>query len=236
MSRHDDTDEAAPYVSRVDRRTTLAWLGATGALGPTLAKAQSPNDRQEKPVVAAPQTEEPGPRGYGTDPALVSPKPAPWPRIMTEAQLQTAALLCDFVLPASGASPSATSLGVPDFLDEWISAPYPQQTADRPVVLEGLAWVEGEAQRRHGRPLLGLSAADRVALLTPLTVRSADPAAAKPHAFFRRFRSLVVGAYFTTPAGFKEIGYIGNVARSSDPGPSPEAAAAVDAALRSLGL
>ena len=221
-----------PYRSLVDRRTTLAWLGAVGIAVPTAAAAQSPDGRpEERPVPPG----RPG-KGYGTDPALVKPKPAPWPRTLSKAQLQTAALLCDFILPASADAPSANALGVPDFIDEWISAPYPSQAADRPVIVDGLAWVEGESQARFGKTLFDSAPADRVALLTGLTVRPAGSAAQAPHAFFRRFRSLTVGAYYTTQPGFKDIGYIGNVVRLADPGPSTEAKAAVDAALKRMGL
>ena len=230
MSRPVDTPE--PYVSSVDRRTTLAWLGAAGFAVPALAHAQSPNDRAEKPVVAGPKPVQ----GYGTDPQLVKPKPAPWPRLMTKTQLQTAALLCDFILPASADAPSAVALGVPDFIDEWVSAPYPQQLADRPVVLEGLDRLEADARRRLGRGLLETSPADRLAVLAPLTRRPADPAGQAPHAFFRKFRSLTVGAYYTTAPGFKDIGYIGNVPRSVEPGPSAEVRAALDVAFVKLGL
>ena len=38
-----------------------------------------------------------------------------------------------------------------DFIDEWISAPYPQQRGDREIVLPGLKWIEAEAQKRFGK-------------------------------------------------------------------------------------
>lgn len=227
-----EADRPEPYRAVVDRRTTLAWLGAAGVALPAVVRAQSPNDRAEKPAA-------PGPHpvaGYGTDPALTEPKPAPWPRLLTKPQLQAAALLCDFILPASKSAPSATALGVPDFIDEWVSAPYPQQAADRSVIVDGLVWVDEEAGRRFGKTLFEAAQADRSALLTTLTVRPSDPALQAPHAFLRRFRSLTIGAYYTTKPGFKEIGYIGNVARFSDPGPSPAVKAALDAALKKMGL
>ena len=78
-----------------------------------------------------------------------------------------------------------------------------------------------------------LSAEDRAALIQAL-------AAAKPkstgYVFFRRMRALVVGAYYTTPDGFKDIGYIGNVPRTSDPGPSDEVKAHLERELQKLGL
>ena len=54
--------------------------------------------------------------------------------------------------------------------------------------------------------------------------------------FLRKFRSLTIGAYYSTKPGFKDIGYIGNVTRLSDPGPSPEVVAVLDSRLKARGL
>jgi hypothetical protein len=162
--------------------------------------------------------------GYGTDPKLNPPVKAPWPRIMTPGQLQASAHVADFILPASGAAPSASALGVPDFIDEWVSAPYPDQLKDRPVILNGLNALSAK--------VLKARAADRAAAL--LALRDATDAGTKT--FWKRFRHLTIGAYYTTEAGFKDIGYIGNVARTSDPGPSAEVKAALDLAFKKLGL
>ena len=221
----DDVGAGAqtPDLPRLDRRTTLTWLAGALAAGlPGGAAIGAPR----KPA---------GAHGYGLDPNLLDAK-APWPRIMTPAALRTAALLCDFILPASGEAPSATAVGVPDFIDEWVSAPYPAQVADRALVLGGLTWLEAEARRRHGVGLGRLAAAERGALFEGLTRPPADPAGAEPHRFFRTFRGLVVGAYYTTEAGFRDIGYVGNVAMTSYPGPSAEVTRVLDARLKALGL
>jgi hypothetical protein len=113
---------------------------------------------------------------------------------------------------------------VPDFVNEWVSAPYPDQLKDRPIIMNGLNAL--------GAKVLKASAADRAAALAVLP-KSADPAT---KAFWKRFRALTIGAYYTTDAGFKDIGYIGNVPRTSDPGPSAEVKAALDAQFKKLGL
>ena len=69
-----------------------------------------------------------------------------------------------------------------------------------------------------------------------LTLTPADPALAAPHAFFRRLRQLTIGGYYTTKPGFKDIGYIGNVAMKSYPGPSDEVKAVLERELKKLGL
>ncbi|WP_394760649.1 gluconate 2-dehydrogenase subunit 3 family protein [Phenylobacterium sp.] len=211
-----NSPETGPeYVSKVDRRSALAWIGVVGAAvaGGAGVVVYGPQMGGQKVT-----------RGYGTDPKLVKPEKAPWSRIMIPAQLQTAAILADFILPASGAAPSASALGVPDFVDEWVSAPYPDQLKDRPIVLTGLNTLAPK--------VLKTSAADRAKALDALR-HSTDPATQK---FWKRFRRLTIGAYYTTPEGFKDVGYIGNVPRGSDPGPSPEVKSAVEAQLKTLNL
>jgi len=83
-----------------------------------------------------------------------------------------------------------------------------------------------------GAKVLKASPSDRVAALSALP-KSTDPTV---QAFWKKFRSLTIGAYYTTDAGFKDIGYIGNVSRTSDPGPSAEVKAALDAQFKKLGL
>ena len=202
------TDE--PYVSRIDRRTALTWIGVVGAA--TAAASTGV-------VLYGPRTGgKPAATGYGTDPKLNPPVKAPWPRIMTPVQLQAAAMLADYILPASATAPSASALGIPDFIDEWISAPYPDQVKDRPMILDGLQAL--------GPGFMKSDAARRTATLSALP----------GSAFFKRFRALTIGAYYTTEAGFRDIGYIGNVARAADPGPSDDVKAVIERELIKLGL
>jgi len=227
MSQSLKTDAPPPeapeplYEPKVDRRTAMGWVIAVGAaLGGTGVVVWG-NGRQH-----------PSHRGYGTDPKLVKPDPAPWSRIMTREQLQAAAILADFLLPATANAPAASALGVPDFIDEWVSAPYPDQVKDRSIVLDGLDDLFWQARRRFGVGFLAATPAQRREIMGSL------PTSSKPatKTFFKKVRNLVVGAYYTTPAGFRDIGYIGNVARQADPGPSPEVLAAIEARLKKLGL
>ncbi|HLZ85129.1 MAG TPA: gluconate 2-dehydrogenase subunit 3 family protein [Caulobacteraceae bacterium] len=209
------TESPEPYVSKIDRRTALAWVGVVGAAIAGGAGVVVYGPKMGGDVVT---------RGYGTDPKLAKPEKAPWSRIMTPDQLTTAAILADYILPASATAPSASSLGVPDFIDEWVSAPYPDQVKDRPLVMNGLNAL--------GAKVLKASAADRAAALAALP-KATDAAT---QAFWKKVRHLTIGAYYTTEAGFKDIGYIGNVPRTSDPGPSDEVKAHLDRAFQQLGL
>lgn len=199
--------EPTPYVRRIDRRTALAWIGVVGA-----ATAVGAGVVVYGPKIGG-ETEA---KGYGTDPKLVTPEKAPWPRLLSDEELQAAAALADFILPASGTAPAASALGIPDFVDEWVSAPYPDQLKDRPLIRDGL------------KTLAKVQAVERPAAMAALQ--------AEGGAFFKRFRALTIGAYYTTEEGFKDIGYIGNIAREADEGPSAEVRAALDAQLSKLGL
>ena len=215
MSAAPTQPETEHYEPKVDRRTALAWVGVVGAATAVGAGVVVYGPKMGGEVVT---------RGYGTDPKLAKPEKAPWTRIMTRDQLTTAAILADYILPANATAPSASSLGIPDFIDEWVSAPYPDQLKDRPVVMNGLNALSVK--------VLKVTPEARTAALEALR-NSQDKAT---HAFWRKFRRLTIGAYYTTDAGMKDVGYIGNVSRTSDPGPSDEVKAHLEAALKKLNL
>src|SRR5689334_13566464 len=99
-------------LKRMDRREAIKWVLAASATltfldGRSFAGAVTRS-------------------GYGTDPKLLEVyKPGElWPLTFTKDQHQTVAALADVIVPADDRSPSASQLKVPDFIDEWISAPY----------------------------------------------------------------------------------------------------------------
>jgi len=133
---------------RLDRRTALKWMLGAAATASIIGR----------PAFAALGTTAPAAKPYGTDPDLSREyKPGElWPLTFSAAQHRTAAALCAAIIPAEGATPSAAAAGVPDFIDEWISAPYADQQKDRQPVLDGLDWIEQEAQRRFANSFSAL--------------------------------------------------------------------------------
>lgn len=224
---------------RVDRRTTLKWMAATmaascaGCHGEDRRLGEEIPDRPSAGLLgtaAAPAAE-----GYGADPRLIDPT-LPWPLTLTAAQREAAAALCDVILPADERTPAASAVGVPDFIDEWVSAPYPRQQEDRALILEGLEWLERESRERFGTGFAAAAAGERDALVAAIA-EDAPQAAHGQGVFFRRFRYLAVGAFYTTEAGSADIGYLGNVPIQGDyPGPTEEAMAHLAGVLDTLGL
>jgi hypothetical protein len=160
--------------------------------------------------------------GLGFDPDLLK-KEIPWPRLLTEGEKRIVAALADVILPADEFGPAASAVGVPDFIDEWVSAPYEQQVKDRKIIREGLAWLETEARQRFSdRGFAECSTEQQTTLATEI-VTDGTPARKQARSFFMLFRDRAAGGYYTTPEGWKAIGYTGNVAMTEFPGPPPEA-------------
>jgi Gluconate 2-dehydrogenase subunit 3 len=205
----------------MDRRSTLKWMLAASAAMPLLARGALSPDPSTTPAT-----------GYGPDPDLTKVyRPGDvWPLTLTPGQRRTAAALCDVIMPADDSSPSAASIGVVDFLDEWVSAPYPIQQQDRPLILEGLLWMDAVSQRRFARQFADLSEPQRHAICDDIChEKTALPEFAAAAKFFSRYRDLTAGGYYSSPEGRKDLQYIGNVPLAKFSGPPPEV-------LRKVGL
>ncbi len=195
----------------MDRREAIKWMLAAGATVSTL------NLQTFGAEIAA--------NGYGRDPKLLEVyKPGDyWPLTFTREQRRTTTALCDVIIPADDRSPGAAGIGVPDFIDEWISAPYPEQQADRKVILDGLAWLDGEARKRFGKGFADLSMEQQHRICDDICYGPAAKEEFKSAArFFSKFRNLTVGGFYTTPQGWNDIQYVGNVPLTKFEGPPPE--------------
>ena len=164
-------------------------------------------------------------KGYGSDPNILDPnKPGTlWPLVMTATHRKAAKALADTIIPKDRLGPAASSVGVIEMLDEWVSAPYPKQQADQPVILDGLTWIDGESNKRFSVSFAEVTQEQRHAICDDICFApEAKGAFKKPAQFFSRFRSLCAGAYYATPAGLDAIGYVGNVPLQQFDGPPAE--------------
>ena len=228
-------------LTRIDRRTTLRWLAASlgaSALG-ACGEATAPGAVRAVRDVADLGTPEPiTGEGYGRYPDTRNPS-VTWARTMTRAQLRLTRRLADMIVPADDRSSGAGDVGVQDFIDEWVSAPYAGQQADRALIFEGLTWTEQEAMDRTGGARF-IDAGERTRRAILDDIAHADrvrPGLEAQAAFFARFRYLVMSAYYATRAGEADLGYVGNTPTGGPyPGPTPEAMAHLAAGLRRLGL
>jgi len=193
----------------MDRRQTLQWmLAASAILGTEVSAGATPARKAGK--------------GYGTDPKLNQTYRSGelWPLTFTAEQSRAAHALCGLIIPADEHSPSAAQLKVHLFIDEWISAPYPDQVKDREVIVQGLAWLDGESRSRFGKPFAELDVAAQAQIADDICwVQKAKPEHVAAARFFKRFRDLTAGGFYTTPEGSKDLGFVGNTPSVTFDGP-----------------
>ena len=204
----------------MDRRTTLKWVLAASAAWPLT------NAGAARAATAIPA------QGYGTDPDLLKTyRPGElWPLTLTAQQRRLAGVLADIIIPADDRSPGASAVGVVEFIDEWVSAPYPEHQRDRTTVVEGFVWLDAAAARRSGGGFADLGASAQQEICAGICDESRAPAELHAAArFFSRYRDLTAGAFYATPVGRKDLDFIGNVPLTHFDGPPAEL-------LESLGL
>lgn len=213
----------------MDRRTTLKWVLAASTTWPLLRgdalRASPAGAGAAAADAAAGAAAGAAAAGFGTDPNLLKVyHPGDlWPLTLTPAQRHLAAVLSDLIIPADDHSGAASSVGVVDFIDEWVSAPYPMMARDRAVVLEGFAWLEGEAGRRFGRGFAELGATEQHDICDGICdATRAAPEQRAAAEFFARYRDLTAGGFYSTPVGRRDLGYIGNLPLRHFDGAPPE--------------
>lgn len=222
---HDAPAEAAAVAPVVSRRAVLRVLGTVplaSALGARMAwPQQAPPPQQPRQTHEAPNQPAHG--------AGAPPSTRPLSQFFTRAEHRTASVLADDIIPRDARSPSATEAGVPAFIDFHLSAP---ETSDdvRTAVRGGLHWLDAQSRRRFGVAYAAAAAAQRHAILDDIAwANKARPEMSQGAAFFARFRDLVAAGFFSSPAGWQDLRYQGNVF-------NPDWHGCPDAALKKLGV
>ena len=129
------------------------------------------------------------------------------PKALTQHEYGTLDALAEWVIPGAHANGSAR------FIDFLCSA-----SDDMKIIFTGgLGWLDGAMRKRaNGMDFLHASRDQQKALLDLIAFRENDSPELGPGiAFFDWTRRLVVDAYYTSPQGIKEIGYIGNTGMPS---------------------
>ena len=184
------------YIARsggLNRRRAIQWMLVAAAAAPAT-------------LYAVGNSAGPSGVGYGTDPNLLQP-PAESLAVTYHRNPPQGAEAAGGPDPAArGESPAASELGLVDFFEEWLSAPYPSQRDDRELIL----------------PLLEKVAAGGCD----------DP---EEEDAWERLRLLTAAAYYTTPAGMADMGYVGNYPQREFKGPPADALALLDKRYEALG-
>ena len=216
----------------ISRRVTLAWVAAAATL-PYAVNAQTTAPTPWSDATIAPLTA----TGYGQDPNLQHPS-VPWPLTLNSHQREALRIAADLMLPADDKSPSGGTLHLDAFLDEWISAPYPDQSRDRVLILKGLDWLDAECRQRFGADFAGASDEQRRTVFDLIAWRKKiAPGYEQAAQFFARMRTLMMIGFYSLPEGSADIGYMGNTPSLGPyPGPTREALVHFNQAMTGIGL
>lgn len=218
-------DEAKPVAHGIARRDALKAMAAV-AMVPMLPDAATaapvaPAARAPLPMLdEAQQAKRKGPRGTPSDPVLQVAK-ADWPNKLQARELATLSALCDMIIPADAKSPAASAVGAPAYINEWASRPGGDASLVR--VRGGLAWLDRESSTRFGTRFHLATNAQRTAICDDICyLPKAKPEHQFAAQFFDTIRDQTATAFYTTPQGWKDLGYIGNVAMPKFEGPNAE--------------
>ena len=134
------------------------------------------------------------------------------PKSLNAHEYATLQRLSDWIVPADERSPGALRAGAADFIDFLCAA-----TDDmKRIYTGGIAWLDDEMRQRYdGKDFVDATPAQQKEFLDLIAFRenrAKDPTLGPGIQFFSWTRSMVVDAYYTSPIGFKELGYMGNTA------------------------
>ncbi len=141
-------------------------------------------------------------------PASASATAAPQLKSLNRQEFDTIALLSDWILPADERSGSASQAGVPAFIDDWLAFQGDWLSAE---IRGGLAWLDLECNRLYKHDFSRCSTAEQKKMIDRMAwPHSAAPEDSHAVAFFNRLRNLVLGGFYSSPMGVKDLPYLGN--------------------------
>jgi hypothetical protein len=133
------------------------------------------------------------------------------PKYLTPHEFATMRRLSDFIIPADDHSKGAIDAGAAEYID-FLSSRSPEFAE---IFTGGLGWLDGAMQKRYQTTFLEAQPDQQKAMLDLIAYRKNETAELGPGvAFFRWARNVVVDAYYTSPVGIADLGYMGNTAMS----------------------
>lgn len=127
------------------------------------------------------------------------------PKKFNAHNFQTLKKLAEIIIPG------ATEAGAAEYID-FLSSHNEELAA---IFNGGFAWLDHYMQKTYGADFLKASEAQQTELLDKLAyAKNVTPETAPGVPFWRWARNMVVDAYYTSPAGVKDVGFMGNGAVS----------------------
>jgi gluconate 2-dehydrogenase gamma chain len=151
------------------------------------------------------------------------------PKLFNAHEYKTIAKLSEIIIPADDVSGSAVDAGAPEFID--VIANHNGEIAT--IILGGLNWLDRQMERKYKTTFIDAISEQQTAMLDLIAYRKNAPGGnAVGVRFFDWMRRLTADAFYTSPIGVKDIGYVGNKGMSVFQVP----ASAIDYAVKRSGL
>ena len=129
------------------------------------------------------------------------------PLFFTPREYATIRLMANFIIPADDNSRGASDAGAAEFID-YICGHSGNQGG---YYRYNLTWIDEEMQRRVGTTFAAATLEEQVKFLDVIAFRKNSTAQNSTVVdFFSYLRSMVVDAYYSSPVGMADIGYMGN--------------------------
>ena len=157
------------------------------------------------------------------------------PGFFSNHHWMTVRRLAELIVPADATSASAVDAGAPEFIDLLC-----RQSEDLANIYHGgLGWLDAEMRQRYGKTFVGSDESEQREMLDALVVEEQRLAGLPSYdggghygrfhdyqaldrselgagvKFFEWVRKMSIDAFYTSPIGIKDIGYMGNSAYSS---------------------
>ncbi|WP_439488799.1 gluconate 2-dehydrogenase subunit 3 family protein [Algoriphagus sp.] len=187
----------------MNRRENLKLL-FTGSVGTGLLMTGCSPEEQALPPQAVLSG---GTKGYRTQEERQRDQELLSETFFTEEERRKLGTLVDIILPKDEESPAATEVGVVDFMEFMMK----DQPGNQTPMRGGLMWLDYEANEKFGKIFNELSNDQVIEIVEEVAwPEKAKPAYQGAVSWFNMLRNLTCSGYFSTEAGWKYIGYVGN--------------------------
>lgn len=131
------------------------------------------------------------------------------PKALNAHEFATLERLAELIIPADSHGPSAKETGTGAFIDLLCS----QSGQMLDIYTGGFAWIDARMQTLHAKSFLDATPQQQTALLDQIAYRKTaiyDETLSPGIQFFSWIRKMVVDGYYTSPEGYRDVGYLGN--------------------------
>jgi len=140
-----------------------------------------------------------------------APKGEYQPKCFTAHEFKTLQRLSDLMIPADDRSPGALEAHAAEWID-YMASNSPELAQ---IFTGGFGWLDHHMQRQHAVDFVDAKPDEQAAVLDVIAFKKNEtPENAPGIRFFTWARNLVTDAYYTSPIGIKDLGYMGNSAMS----------------------